>query len=260
MGWTQDIVQAFGNLLTAAKVQQIADNTFFNMANVQLDMVNLIIDNDEDANQTTVDVDADNLTVEEYPLTGINLTISILALGANGLDTGSIQSAEWYYIYVIYNPSTVTTAGLFSLSSTSPTMPAGYTRKRRIGAVNAHNDVGDGIRWIYQQGKKVFVARKFFVITEQARTLVDISSVVPPIAKRVSGYIESDPPKNFFSLYPSTNTNSTGQKLFSGESPGTGAWGSPFEGLEMKTPQTIYASYQLSGSTCVIFITGYEID
>lgn len=63
------------------------------------------------------------------------LTVDITQSGANGLDTGSEASWYWYYIYVIYNPTTTTYAGLLSLSSTSPTMPSGYTKYRRIGSV-----------------------------------------------------------------------------------------------------------------------------
>lgn len=63
------------------------------------------------------------------------LTVDITQSGANGLDTGSEGSWYWYYIYVIYNPTSETYAGLFSLSSTSPTLPAGYTKYRRIGSV-----------------------------------------------------------------------------------------------------------------------------
>jgi len=63
------------------------------------------------------------------------LTVDISQSGANGLDTGSEGAWYWYYIYVIYNPTTTTYAGLLSLSSTSPTLPSGYTKYRRIGSV-----------------------------------------------------------------------------------------------------------------------------
>lgn len=55
--------------------------------------------------------------------------------GTGGLDTGTIGPSSWYYVFVIYNPSTDNTNGLMSLSATSPTMPSGYTKKRRVGAV-----------------------------------------------------------------------------------------------------------------------------
>jgi len=69
----------------------------------------------------------------------IPITVDITASGANGLDTGSEAANTWYYIWLIYNPATDTTAGLFSTSSTSPTLPSGYTKKRLIGAVRNDN-------------------------------------------------------------------------------------------------------------------------
>ncbi|WP_230371230.1 hypothetical protein [Paludibacterium denitrificans] len=46
---------------------------------------------------------------------------------ANSLDTGSWAYSTWYYLFVIYNPTTSTSALLWSLSATSPTLPSGYT-------------------------------------------------------------------------------------------------------------------------------------
>lgn len=64
----------------------------------------------------------------------VSVTISMVASGANGLDSGSVAQATWYYLYVIYNGSTI--AGLASTSSTSPTLPAGYTYFARVGAIS----------------------------------------------------------------------------------------------------------------------------
>jgi len=76
----------------------------------------------------------------------VNLAMDITASGLNGLDTGSVAASTMYYIYAIHKPAvygadghTLTTpgatAGLLSLSSTAPTLPAGYTYQRRIGEV-----------------------------------------------------------------------------------------------------------------------------
>lgn len=75
--------------------------------------------------------------------TGISLasalskTTSAWAAGnANGaLDTGAIATHTWYHVYVIKTTDGATTDVLLSTSATSPTMPAGYTFKRRIGAM-----------------------------------------------------------------------------------------------------------------------------
>lgn len=56
------------------------------------------------------------------------------AVGTNqgALDTGAVGNSD-YYIHLIKRPDTGVVDVLFSLSSTSPTMPANYTLRRLIG-------------------------------------------------------------------------------------------------------------------------------
>lgn len=86
-----------------------------------------------------VDIDATQVTLTNgsliYAANNVNLTVNIATSGANGLDTGAEAASTPYYTYVIYNPATVTVAGLLSASATSPTLPSGYTYYRRVGAV-----------------------------------------------------------------------------------------------------------------------------
>jgi len=56
-----------------------------------------------------------------------------------GLDTGTPTSNTWYYIWMVWNPTTESSSFIWSLSNTSPTMPSGYTKKRLIGAVGFGN-------------------------------------------------------------------------------------------------------------------------
>jgi hypothetical protein len=54
---------------------------------------------------------------------------------AGGLDSGTVANSTWYYIWLIKNLSSGTVDALFSTSSSSPTMPSGYSLKRLVGAV-----------------------------------------------------------------------------------------------------------------------------
>jgi hypothetical protein len=87
----------------------------------------------------TVDIDADYAVVfdgtKTVLLSSVDLTVDITASGANGLDTGAEASDTWYYLFIIYNATTTTTAGLMSTSATSPTMPSGYDYKALVGAI-----------------------------------------------------------------------------------------------------------------------------
>lgn len=53
-----------------------------------------------------------------------------------GLDTGSVSASGMYYIWLIQRSDTLVTDALFSLSSTAPTLPSNYDRKRLIGSLN----------------------------------------------------------------------------------------------------------------------------
>ena len=68
-------------------------------------------------------------------LSNVNVTLSTGTTGVNGRDTGSLTANTWYYLYVIYNPTTTTVASLMSTSSTAPTLPSGYTYFVRVGSV-----------------------------------------------------------------------------------------------------------------------------
>jgi len=59
------------------------------------------------------------------------------AAGANagGLDTGAKLPDTWYHVWLIARSDTGSVDALFSTSATTPTMPANYDRKRRIGAI-----------------------------------------------------------------------------------------------------------------------------
>jgi len=117
------------------------------------------------------------------------ITVDITASGVNGLDTGSEADNTWYYIWLIYNPSTDTVAGLFSTSNSSPTMPSGYTKKRLIGAVR--NAFGSDFCEFYQHGEEVFYRYDIQVLaagSATSQTGIDCSNFVPSIASLVKLY------------------------------------------------------------------------
>jgi hypothetical protein len=91
----------------------------------------------------TVDFDAAFVSVFDSSGNGrrlfnVNLTLNMAVSGAGGLSTGSEASNTWYFIHVIYNPSTGVTSGIFDVSATAPTLPSGYTESKCYGAV--YND------------------------------------------------------------------------------------------------------------------------
>ena len=51
-----------------------------------------------------------------------------------GLDTGTVAVDSTYHMFAIHNPTSGISDALFSVSL-SPTMPSGYTKKRRVGSI-----------------------------------------------------------------------------------------------------------------------------
>lgn len=117
-------------------------------------------------------------------------TINFSTTGVNGLDTGTIAFSFWYAIFVISDSTGVNaTAGLASLSQTSPTLPSGYDNFRRIGWVRTQPFSAVIINFI-QQGKNgdreyFYVDSKFFVNpltngTSITFAAVSLATCVPP--------------------------------------------------------------------------------
>lgn len=151
---------------------------------------------------TAVTVTATQITLTNGSITRVlnspSLSIALTTSGANGLDTGSEASNTWYYVYAIYNPSTATAAGLLSASSTSPTLPSGYTFYRRIGAVrnnassNLYRTLQKGSTVVYTIGTNptatlTMISGSSGSISTPTWTAVSTTSYVPPTA--ISIYI-----------------------------------------------------------------------
>jgi hypothetical protein len=139
------------------------------------------------------DINADYLQVEDYNLSGIDITVDITQNGANGLDTGSEAANTWYSLWVIYKPTTNTTAGLISISASSPTMPSGYAKKRLIGWVR--NDassnftdppinLSDKYQWRGDPASVDKTESDLSVTTTW--TDLDLSAIIPPGVKTIN--------------------------------------------------------------------------
>ena len=134
-------------------------------------------------------IDSQNLSMLA---SSVDVTAIITNSGANGLDTGSVSASNWYYYWVISNGTT--TAGLWSLSNSNPTMPSGYTYKKFIGAVynqssggsnNAHLcEVHQKGGWIYTfYGASTITANRIFNTSSMpanTQTEVNPTTFIPP--------------------------------------------------------------------------------
>jgi len=79
----------------------------------------------------------------------------VVGTNQGGLDTGVEASSTSYHVWVIKRTDTNVVDVLFSLSATAPTMPAGYTEKRRIGSI--YNSAGSIILPFDQRGNEFWL-------------------------------------------------------------------------------------------------------
>jgi len=153
-----------------------------------------------------VDIDADEIILqnaagESYRASSVNLTmVGDATVGINALDAGTLANSTWYYLWVIYDGTTV--ASLGSTSSTAPTMPSGYTYKALVGAVIT--DGSANFLGFYQADTyveyNVIQAIKNGSFTTGAWTSQSITSFFPPTAKRIK--IAFNTPGNQLGLSP----------------------------------------------------------
>lgn len=122
---------------------------------------------------------------------GLNVSFNGATVGAGGLDTGVIAENAWYYIHVVYNPTSKTYAGLLSLSATAPSLPAGYTQWARVGAAYS---LASSFRSSSKNGRYVLwgvgstMTPVVLVSNSYSTTLVSFSTLPaqPPVSKKLS--------------------------------------------------------------------------
>lgn len=128
----------------------------------------------------------------------------------NGREAGTALAANtWYSLWIIYNSTTDTVAGLISDDATAPTMPADYDYRRRIGWVvtDATSDIQhfrhipDSDLWLWtpdsgRSDKQVLNITKGGGWNTVGYADVDCSSLAPPTCRRIDClaelYLEDD--------------------------------------------------------------------
>ncbi len=150
------------------------------------------------ATANTVTVAADALALADADgyarvVRNISLTLDIsAAVGVNGPDASGLDSASaWRSIWVICKNDGTTVAGLLSASTASPTLPATYTFKRRVGWVR-NNGTSTFLDFV-QQGT-FCMNGEILILSNGAATSntnVDVTAFVPTTTRMVMLGVQS---------------------------------------------------------------------
>ena len=155
---------------------------------------NLVIKNNATYPNSQVDISADEIVVHNLDgvpsrITDFSVTLDITGSGAGGLDIGSEAASTFYHIWAIYDEANNLKNGIFSVSTTVPTLPGTYAKKAYLGAI--FNDGSNNLIKIYQVGH---VAKRSTVYclyngSQTSPTSISLNSIVPSTAKMVTGII-----------------------------------------------------------------------
>jgi len=143
---------------------------------------------------TCVD-DAEQYTIKTLATKTVDITQS----GLNGLDTGSEAANTWYYVFIVYNPTTTDCGVLLSTSLLSPTLPSGYISKRYIGTIR-NDSSSDLIPYVSRgRGKSRGYSYISSIFSRQVlsngnavalpATAIDLSAFVPPTTQNCAIFV-----------------------------------------------------------------------
>lgn len=185
-----------------------ASTALANLGGVGLSQLTGIVGTSRNAKMSVVTTSAtstftaDELIVQtaiggnQYKLSGISNNINLATSGAGGMDSGTVPTTGYVALYVIFNPTTSTSA-LLAVNTTSVlapevcggVMPSGYTASALVSVwriVASKFIVGEQTgRSISTQTSTAFS----ITVSTPATTIASISSVVPLNANKISGLI-----------------------------------------------------------------------
>ncbi|HHH1326052.1 TPA: hypothetical protein ACPZHP_001405 [Yersinia enterocolitica] len=223
----------------------------------------------------TATLTADELIVQtalgglQYKLSSFNKTINLATTGAGGMDSGTVPTTGYVALYVIFNPTTSTSA-LLAVNATSVlapevcggVMPSGYTASALVSVwriVASKFIVGEQTgRSISTQTSTAFS----ITVSTPATTIASISSIVPLNANKISGYINvviaTTGGGNYaeFNLYSSGS--SVGRQSAKYGAATVGDMNCNYE-VSIANQSVYYSSLSASGSlSATAYITRYE--
>ena len=227
------------------------------------DRGSLVIENSPTNLTKAVNLTASLLNVQGTPTTNLNLTISLTALGLNGLDSGTALSSHWYYVWVVYSGVSNSVAGLASVSSTAPVVPASYTQQLLVGAFRT--DTNANIVRFCQLDNEVIYDERVVKATSNGNDWTDLNltDVVPPLARLAHIEVMSSA-----GMYPSTG----GIEVFvrsKGSSSNFGSFYARARGGAQTTAGSVITdknqviqykvTFEDSGGPSTLYVTGYTL-
>lgn len=141
--------------------------------------------------------------------------------GNGGRDTGSLANGQTWHVFAILKPTTGDIDALFSQSATAPTLPAGFTKFRRLGSILL-DPAATTIRPFKQAGDE------FYLVPRSADYAAQANGAGTPTLRSVSVPVGIKVNANFmFQSTGTANTTAYWSGLFDPDDGVPPAWGVP---------------------------------
>lgn len=212
---------------------------------------------------TTATWTADEIVVKTalggfaYVLGNVNLTLNISTTGANGMDTGVPPASGDLFVYLIYNPSTDTSALLATTACNTAVyigghMPAGYTASILVGSLKTS---ASQFQKFAQFGRKTIIYDVHILQTSANNVwaALSLAAWLPANAKTCGGWAMGPQGQR---VYLAADNQSLCTQLASGT--GASFFGTSQWELPLVTPQTLWYQIPSGGSgNCDVALNSY---
>jgi hypothetical protein len=201
-------------------------------------------------------------------LSNFNRTLNVATVGAGGMDIGAAPASSFVYIYAIYNPATLTSSILATLSSASTTviysgthMPAGYTMSCLIAVwpTNASGQLlaGQLVDRLWTYGASPQVLNNG---TATSPTAINLVNTVPVVARSATVQFAGNEQVSVTATSQANLYNvSTGasQLIVSASALGGTIWVNGE--IALATAQTLYYAAGKTSVLTALVLLGYRI-
>lgn len=194
----------------------------------------------------------------------ISPNILLAGSAANGRDQAGVFSANTYvYLWLIYNPTSTTWAGLWSTSATAPTMPTSYTFKVRVGGyrIDANSVL---LPWVQNGNRVKYATPTLDLSAGAATTATAVTLTVPSPAIEWFGIVQVDGTNKAqagvhpvpFGTY--STTTCVGMTNVTGSTMGTTTLDMPVT-VPIEISQTTYYSAGSGSNAVYAILWGYKM-
>lgn len=204
-----------------------------------------------------------------YKLTSVTKSINLAITGVGGMDTGLAPISGFVSLYLIYNPTTQASNLLACNQTTSSgvvysgvNMPAGYTASALVGVWPTNASRLFPIASQVERQINIALTLMNSSTVNQTDTLLNISSVVPTIAKSISGIMQvGSSVQSNCRMSISGMVGSIGLRSVGGVVIAAGNHQGSYSDLDLVTNTTIYysASTDTGALSSSAWVTSYKI-